>query len=105
MRMQTIALLVSVALSGGCKVIEDSDAGREGHAREQRIDVNALPLNVTAAVKGAMPNGTITEAEKEMYKGKLVYSLDVRDAGKEYDVIVTPDGQILSSKVDPNVKP
>jgi hypothetical protein len=60
---------------------------------------------VTAAVKGAMPSGTITEAEKEMYKGKLVYSLDVRDGAKEYDVIVTPDGQILSSKLDANAKP
>ena len=87
---------VSLALAG-CKVIGDESTS-DHSSTEQHVDVNTLPINVTAAVKGVLPNGVITEAEKETRKGKLVYSLDVKDGEKKYDVIVAPDGQVLSTK-------
>ncbi|CAN5567508.1 hypothetical protein BH09PLA1_BH09PLA1_04460 [soil metagenome] len=108
MRIRSIGLIaatiVGLVFAAGCKVVND-DANAGDSKTEQRVEVNTLPVNVTAAVKGAMPNGTITEAEKEMRNGKLVYSLDVKDGGKEYDVVVSPDGQILSTKQDPTAKP
>jgi hypothetical protein len=89
----TVALTLA---SSGCKIVGDD--GEDRDAPEQQVEVSALPLNVTAAVKGVMPNGVITEAEKETRKGKMVYSLDVKDGAKEYDVIVSPEGQILETK-------
>ena len=86
----------AVAMVAGCKIVGDD--GEDRDAPEERVEIGALPVNVTAAVKGAMPNGVITEAEKETRKGKMVYSLDVKDGTKEYDVIVSPDGQILETK-------
>ena len=108
MRNRSICLLAALIavlfIAVGCKIVGDEPSS-ENSKGESHVDVNALPLNVTAAVKGVMPSGTITEAEKEIYKNKLVYSLDVKDGEKEYDVIVTPEGQILSTKLDTKAKP
>jgi hypothetical protein len=88
--------LVSIA---GCKVIEDSDSTRETTAaNEERVDVHTLPLNVTAAVKGVMPTGVITDGQQETRRGKMVYNLNVKDGEKKYNVLVSPDGTILASK-------
>lgn len=96
--LMSLGMILAVAAAEGCKIVGDDDPAQSSPVAEQRVDVNALPINVTAAVKGAMPGGTIAHAEKELRKGKLVYSLHVTDGEKEYDVVVTPDGQILSSK-------
>ncbi|MBC8106402.1 MAG: hypothetical protein H7Z14_07430 [Anaerolineae bacterium] len=101
--LTTLVMLLAVLAGVGCKIVGD-ESSVESTKGETRVDVNALPLNVTAAVKGVMPTGTITAAEKTMYKNKLVYSVDVRDGEKEYDIVVTPDGQILSNKLDASAK-
>lgn len=103
MRSHRLALLAVLALGMtagvGCKVIEDSDSDRQTTtATEENVDVHALPINVSAAVKGVLPSGTITKAEKESRRGKLVYNLAVKDGEKKYDMLVTPDGTILSTK-------
>lgn len=92
-------LLLILTVFVGCKVIEDSDPNRDGSSvTDERVDVNALPINVSAAVKGVMPNAVITSAKKEPRRGKVVYSLDVKDGQKSYEVVVAPDGTILSTK-------
>jgi uncharacterized membrane protein YkoI len=92
----TVALALALATTA-CKVDGDETSG-ERDQPEARVDDNALPINVTAADRGVMPNCEITEAEKETRKGRMVYSLDVQDGAKKYDVIVSPDGQILETK-------
>src|SRR5436305_15145510 len=98
MRNQSIRLLMAmcamVCIAVGCKIVGD-DTSSDHATGGSHVEVNALPITVTAAVKGLMPTATITDAKKEMYKNKRVYNLDVKDGEKEYDVIVTPDGQIL----------
>jgi uncharacterized membrane protein YkoI len=65
---------------------------------EHKMEVSALPAAVTNAIKAKMPNATITEAERETKHGREVYSLDVKDGDKTYDVVVSPDGEIISTK-------
>ena len=68
--------------------------------KEVKIEIKDLPTAVTDAVKKAMPDGKITEAETEKKDGKTVYSLDVKVGEKEFDVVVSEDGKILKTEED-----
>jgi len=112
MRISSVRLLaamgVMLCLGVGCKIIEDSDAtpAQDGSSTSaEHVDANALPLSVAAAAKGQVPSGTITRAEKQVIKGKQVYSLTMKDDEKTYDLIIRPDGQVISSKMSPSAKP
>jgi hypothetical protein len=104
MRFGTTTLILATLLLGacaGCKVIEDSDSaqGSATSSVEQSVDINQLPINVAAAVKGAMPSGTITSAQQvTTRRGKMVYQLVVRDGEKNYDMLIAPDGTVLSTQ-------
>ena len=94
MRIYWTALFLATALvftgGGGCKIVEED-------ASAQHVDIDALPLKVSAAVKGQIPNGTITHAQMEQRGRRSVYRFDVKDGLRTYDMIVAPDGQVLST--------
>ena len=62
--------------------------------------LQAQCVAVLDAVKKEVPNGTITEAELEAKKGKIMYAFDVKDGETVYDVKITVDGKFFSKKVD-----
>src|SRR5215218_6315274 len=98
MRRNSLGSMVGMCLliffGVGCKIIEDSDSQRDrSSTSEGRVDVNALPLNVSAAAKGQVPSGTITRAEKQVINRRLMYSMTVKDGEKTHELIVSPDGQ------------
>jgi uncharacterized membrane protein YkoI len=77
---------------------EDKDEHKD--KQEEKVTVDQLPAAVTDAVKKAVPDGTITEAEKEVEKGQTVYEMDVKKGDTKYEVKTTEDGKVLKSKVD-----
>ena len=83
---------------------EDKAAKEEKDEHEEKIALDKVPQAVTDAVKTAMPDGKITEAEKENKDGKTVYSLDVEAKGKTFDVAVSEDGKVLSTEEDKEEK-
>ena len=72
----------------------------EHDEHDQKIEMKDVPPVVLDSVKQSMPNAKITEAEKEIQKGKTVYSFDVVDGAKKYDVDVAEDGKILKTEED-----
>jgi hypothetical protein len=82
----------------GCKIIGDDDAAADQAVAEERVDVNALPINVSAAVRGNMPAATIVAAEKQTRRGKTVHVLRLKEGETHYEMIVAPDGRILGTR-------
>ena len=83
---------------------EEKAAKEEKNEHEEKIAIDKLPQAVTDAVKAAMPDGKITEAEKENKDGKTVYSLDVESKGKTFDVSVSEAGKVLSTEEEKEEK-
>jgi uncharacterized membrane protein YkoI len=55
----------------------------------------ALPAAAADAVKKAFPKATIEEVERER-EGLVLYEVELKADGKEIEVEVTPDGQIVA---------
>lgn len=64
-------------------------------AGEKSIAMDKVPLPVLQAVKARFPDGQVTGAAQEMDEGKLVYELSVKQEGRNIDVTLSPQGQIV----------
>jgi len=72
-----------------------------GEARERKVVVppSDLPASIRAAIKKALPKGKITAAEQEVEgEDPGQYDLQVRSGGKEYEVEVSPQGEVIEIK-------
>lgn len=62
---------------------------------KEEIAVSALPGPVRAAALKPYPGGRIKEAEKVTEGGVIRYKVEVVDHLDDYDVLLTPEGDIL----------
>ena len=70
-------------------------ASGSARADEQKVELKDVPQAIQAAVKARFPQGKMTEASKEVEKGKTIYEVEVEDGDTEYDVAATAEGKIL----------
>ena len=61
---------------------------------EKEIPLSDVPVVAVDAAQQAVENITLTEAEVEK-KGRTVYVLEGTADGKEYEIEVTADGEVL----------
>ena len=83
--------IVAVAVLSGC-------AGDGSSERE--IPLSDVPAQVIRAAEVEFPGIRFTEAEIEDNQGVEVYELEGVVEGKEIEIKLTPDGQVLESKED-----
>jgi hypothetical protein len=74
------------------------DEKNEG--KDEEIAITDLPKAVVDAVNAAVPGGTIKEAEKETKGSEVVYEVKTAVGKVTREVKVSPDGKVLSNKVD-----
>jgi len=77
------------------RLLDDDGDKKEN---EKKVAVADLPAPVTAAVKKAVPDGTITSAEVETEDGVNRYELKVSADGKTLKFKVNEDGTNLKEK-------
>lgn len=65
------------------------------HASEEKLGLDQVPKAVLEAVRSRFADGELTAAAKEMREGKLLYEVTVKQKGRNNDVMLTPEGQIL----------
>lgn len=66
--------------------------------KEAPVAVADLPAPVKATLDRETAGGKVTEAEKEIKKGKTVYSFDAEVGGKLWDIAIAEDGTLLSKE-------
>ena len=55
---------------------------------------------VREIIEAAYPGATITEIEKETYKGKKIYEVDFKHDGQKLEAIISLDGEIVKVGID-----
>lgn len=63
---------------------------------EERITVDKLPKAVVDAVKAKFPDAELTGAEKETSGDKVLYEVEFKTKGKGAEMLLTPDGKVVS---------
>lgn len=61
---------------------------------DEKVPISDVPAAVIAAANSAVPNGEITEVEKEVENGVTVYDVVKVVDGVEYEIEVTEDGVV-----------
>lgn len=68
--------------------------------QEVPVAVGDLPPPVRATLERESMGGEVTESEQEVEDGRTVYSFDVLINGKEYDLEIAENGDLLSKKLE-----
>ena len=55
---------------------------------------------VRAIILEAYPGAEITEIERERYKGKRIYEVDLRHGGEALEAIISLEGEIVHIEID-----
>ncbi len=91
--MKKFLPLAAVFLAGCASTDKDNDyADREDGREVSRL---VVPDKVLAAAQARIPGFVLTEAELVQRNTTSVYSLEGNARGEDYDIIVTPGGQVL----------
>ena len=64
-------------------------------AEEEKVPLDKLPKAVTVAVKAKFPDAELKSAEKEEEDGQTIFEVSLKSKGSDYDVSLTPEGQII----------
>jgi hypothetical protein len=89
MRMWMFVMIVLLTCISGCASLESMCE------KGQEIPLSDVPVVVVDAARQAVENITFTEAEIEEEYGRRVYVLEGEVNGKEYEIEVTADGEVL----------
>ena len=92
-RLVGAAAVAMVLAAGGC-------AGHKGEHAEKEVPVTMtdLPAPVRATLEKESAGGKVTEIEKEVKKGKTLYSADMKIDGVEWDITIAEDGSVVSKE-------
>lgn len=68
---------------------------------EIEIAVTDVPADIVAIVQNALPGISLSEAEKEIKDGRVIYELEGKLInGKEYEIKIAEDGSIIKIKLE-----
>lgn len=95
---------LGTALGGCCARCESDEAHASARAQhededeeagEQELALAQVPQIVKDAALAAVPGLVLEEAEQESEDGALIYALEGRADGKEYELEVSAAGKVL----------
>ena len=91
-RAKLIVLVSMVAIVLAAWHVATAEGDKSKKAKTRKV---VLPTAAAAAVKKAFPKATIDEVERER-ESIALYEVELQRDGKEFEVVVTPDGQIVA---------
>jgi hypothetical protein len=90
-RIASLAALLALSFPGGAAL-----------AKDEYLKESDVPAQVLAAFKKKYPNARADKFEREpgkgTEKGKTIYEIKFRDAGKKLEVELTPEGTIIAEE-------
>ncbi len=65
------------------------------------IPLSEVPANIIKTVQNSLPGISLTEAEKEVKDGAVIYELEGRLInGNEYEIKISDDGTIIKIELE-----
>ena len=89
------ALSAGLISSVGCSMFHHE---KEEEGDEVKMKFTDVPPAVQKTLTEQAMGQKIDTVDKEMSKGKVVYETDVKMNGKEWEIRVAEDGQLISKK-------
>jgi hypothetical protein len=92
------AVLIAAGL---CNMLAITIFPSQAAAEERKVPVrqSELPATISKAIKEALPNGRIIKIEKEIEgEDPGQYDFLIRSDGKDYEVEVSPEGEVIEVK-------
>ena len=80
-------------VAAGLAVVEVDDV--EGQEYEMDVPLELVPDVVLEAARGAVDGIVLTEASIELESDGLFFELEGSVGGREYEIEVTPDGDVI----------
>ena len=68
--------------------------------QEEEISPQEVPGKIRAVIKKEFPGLEVDEAKKVRENGRTEYHLELESRAEEWDVIFTPDGEVVSKIAD-----
>ncbi|HYG74594.1 MAG TPA: PepSY domain-containing protein [Planctomycetota bacterium] len=94
--MQRItALCLAAVLSMGL-ITASCEAGEK--KKDEPVALDQLPEAVKNAAQAAVKNIVLSKAEKKTKKGTVTYQVEGKADGKEWEIKLSPEGQVLKIK-------
>jgi len=85
----SIGIALALVCLVGCESLESV------FEKEKEVPLSDVPQAAIAAAERAVEGITLTEAEMEEEDGQTVYVVEGEADGKEYEIEVTAEGQVL----------
>jgi len=92
------AILITVGLS---TILVVTGLPSQASVQERKVSVppSELPAVIKKAIEEAFPNGRIIRIQKEVEgEDPGQYDVDIRSGSKEYEVEISPEGNVIESK-------
>ncbi|HEX5244893.1 MAG TPA: hypothetical protein VFW23_16670 [Tepidisphaeraceae bacterium] len=97
-RYIAIAALSLATVSMSCQSARPNNEEKEEN--EQKVSFNQCPEAVQKTLKREGMGEEIKSVDMEQQRGKTVYEADVKIDGHNYEILVSPQGMLLSKKLD-----
>jgi uncharacterized membrane protein YkoI len=101
MKSESGTLYVILIAAGLCTILTIAGFPSYAAAQERKVPVqpSELPAAISKAIKQALPNGRIIKIEKEVEgEDPGQYDFLIRSDSKEYEVEVSPEGEVIEVK-------
>jgi uncharacterized membrane protein YkoI len=95
------AVIGVLALSLGCSHNNKSSHAEEAEeGNEVKLSLGDVPAPVRATLTREAGDAKIGAVDREQSNGKTIYETDVMSGGKNWEIKVDADGNLISKKVE-----
>ncbi|HZZ43255.1 MAG TPA: hypothetical protein VFE58_09975 [Tepidisphaeraceae bacterium] len=95
-----LAVIASAGLGLGCSHMHHHDEEDEDEGTEIKMTFDQVPPAVQATLTREANGAMIKSVDKEDRHGHPQYETDVMQDGKNWEIRVSPDGTLISKKID-----
>lgn len=94
MRLKTIICsAVALTFAAGCATTSES-----GNEKDEAVTLAQVPAAVQQTIKAYASEAEIKKIEKGDVDGKAAYEFEIQKGGKDSEVTILPDGQLLGTE-------
>ena len=94
-----LTVLCAGALSCAPFNAQAEDKEKE-EGKEEKVKIDQVPAAARKTLEAEAKGAKIDEVDKEEDDGKVIYEVDVKLDGHNYEIKVAPDGLLICKKLD-----